>query len=135
MKEILKTIIVIMGVCNLTACSSLASKTQNISVKTNVPDALILVNNEEAGFGTVEKTVNRNKFVDIAIYKEGYMPVHKTVGKHNSAQGVVDTVVCGLGLIILTFPWCISSFAAPGAWSLDETDINLVLRPEKRSLQ
>lgn len=119
----------------MTGCAAITPSHQNVTITTNIPDSVIMVNNERVGTGAVQTSVKRNKQLDITAYKKGYIPAHKTVGKHNNVQGCLDAAVCGLGLIIFALPWCISAFATPGAWSLDETNIGLFLQPSGEKLE
>ena len=122
-------IITLLGL-QLIACAAATPTTQQISITTNVPDSIIMIDNETIGQGNAQAVVKRNKQIDITAYKKGYIPAHKTIGKHNNVQAILDAAVCGMGLIVFAFPWCISAFATPGAWSLDETNVGLVLQPE-----
>lgn len=128
-KNICKKIACIISSFSIIGCSALTPAHQTISVTTNVPDAQIFVNSNQVGYGNISTSVKRNKHVDIMAYKEGYTPAHKSIGKHNNVQGCLDAVVCGLGLVIFALPWCISAFATPGAWSLDEKNVALILLP------
>ena len=128
-KNQITKLIVCTIVFSLTGCAMFTPSRQRISVSTNMPGAEIIVNGENLGkVGTVQTKVKRNKQVDIVAYKKGYLPAHKTIGKHQNIQAIADAAVCGLGLIIWAIPWCISAFAMPGAWSLDETDVTLYLQ-------
>ena len=119
----------------MTGCAALTPSHQNISITTNVPDAIIMVNNENVGLGSAQASVKRNKQLNITAYKQGYIPAHKSIGKHNNVQGLLDAATCGLGMIIFALPWCISAFAAPGAWSLDEKNVGLFLQPSGQNSQ
>lgn len=138
MKENLKTKILnsirIIGILalavNFSACAALTSSRQNISITTNVADASITVNGENKGVGSTSYSVKRNQNLSIMAVKEGYKPAFKTVNKRYNAGGILDLVLCVGGGIILTFPWCISGIAAPGAWSLYETNILLEMTPD-----
>lgn len=115
----------------LCACAAVTPRQQTITVVANHPDAVITVNGEVAGIGNVQKSVKRNKQVDIVAYKDGYISAHKSIGKHNNVQAILDAATCGFGMIIFALPWCISAFASPGAWSLDETHVSLFLQQVK----
>lgn len=117
----------------LMGCAALTPSRQMLSVTSNVPDAAILVNGENIGFGSGKTEVKRNSIVNIMAIKNGYHPAIRTIGKHNNIGAILDAAVCGFGLIIFAIPWCVSAFAAPGAWSLDDTDVSVFMIPNTQT--
>jgi hypothetical protein len=69
-------------------------------------------------------TVKRNREVSIDCYKDGFVPYQRTIGYHFNSTGALDAVGTALFLVP-----CIGLFT-PGAWSLDETDVNISLVPK-----
>ncbi len=124
------TCLLICCLTTVSGCAALTPAQSTISVTTNIPDAAIMINGENVGAGSISTSVHRNKNVSIVAIKDGYHAAYRTIGKHNNLGGILDAAVCGFGLIIFALPWCISAFAAPGAWSLDETDISLYMIPD-----
>ncbi len=125
-----RIILIVAISINLSACSVLTPSKQKITITSNVPDANITVNGENMGVGNLSYSVPRNQNVSIMAVKEGYQPSFKTVSRRYNVGGILDLVVCWAGLIILTFPWCVSGIAAPGAWDLDETNILIHMVPD-----
>ena len=104
----------------LIGCSAFQSRTQMIQVNCDVPDATILVN------GTMYRSpaqieVNRNNDISITAQKEGYQTYQKTIGNHFNTIGTLDA----LGTFFFLVP-AIGLFT-PGAWSINETDVNIQL--------
>lgn len=131
--KLAKMFLVMMMAFLLSACAALTPSKQMISVTSNIPDASILINGENVGMGAVKTHVKRDKTVNIMALKDGYHPAYRTIDKHNNIGAILDAAVCGFGLIVFAIPWCISAFAAPGAWSLDETNISVFLIPNSQS--
>ena len=120
----MKKILVFLLTSVLMGCAALTPSRQMLSVTSNVPDAVILVNGENIGFGSGKTEVKRNSTVNIMAIKDGY---HPAIG------AILDAAVCGFGLIIFAIPWCVSAFAAPGAWSLDDTDVSVFMIPNTQT--
>lgn len=75
-------------------CAALTPSRQMLSVTSNVPDAVILVNGENIGFGSGKTEVKRNSTVNIMAIKDGYYPAIRTIGKHNNIGAIFRC--CGL---------------------------------------
>jgi len=69
--------------------------------------------------------VKRNRQVSIAADKDGYFPYEQSVGYHFNTTGALDAVGTALFLIP-----AIGLFT-PGAWSLDETNVAIVMVPKQ----
>jgi len=102
----------------LSGCSAFAPKTQTVSATCSEPDAALQVNGQMYK-GSAQTDVARNKTVSIMCTKPGYFPAQKTIDHSLSGTGVADVIgtalflVPGIGLL------------TPGAWSLDETAVNI----------
>ena len=93
------------------------------SVKINVvPDGATLKVGNSQYTPPAEIRAPRNQKLRIEAAKGGYETVYKTVGYHWNKYGVMDMIG-----IIFIYP-AIGVFF-PGARSLDETDINITLKP------
>jgi len=102
-------------------CSAFAPKTQSFSVSTDQSDAKIFINGNLAGQGTANMLVKRNQNVAVMAQKDGFITAQRNIGKHLNTTGILD-IVGGLIFLIPLF-----GLLAPGAYSLDETNVNLVL--------
>ena len=105
----------------LPGCSAFRSSTQEITVRTEPPDALVNVNgNIVASPATL--VVPRNETMFIKISREGYFPYVTTVGHSLNVTGYLD--IAG-SIFILP----IIGLFTPGKRSLDSTDFSITLIP------
>ncbi len=105
----------------LTSCSAFRSSTQTITVTTDQPDTEIYVNGNMAGHGTAQVPVKRNQNVQILAKKDGYIAINRSIGKSLNTTGVLDII----GGILILVP--IFGLLAPGAYSLDEENISIMM--------
>ncbi len=106
---------------NLTGCSAFRSSTQTMTVTTDQPDTQIYINGNMAGSGTATAAVKRNENVQIMAKKAGYITAQKTVGKGLNTTGILD-IIGGVLILIPLF-----GLLAPGAYSLDETNVSVMM--------
>ena len=119
-----KLVCVLLSLClaiPMPACSAFRSSTQILSVTTDQPDTEIYINGTLAGKGTASLSVKRDQNVSIMAKKDGYIPVQRTIGKSLNNTGVLD-IVGGILILIPLF-----GLLAPGAYSLDETNVSIVM--------
>lgn len=103
-----------------TGCSAFVSSVQTMNIKCNPADSILMVNGERYT-PPAQIVVKRNREVSIQCYKDGFFPYQRTIGYHFNTTGALDAV----GTALFIFP-CIGLFA-PGAWSLDETNVTVSL--------
>lgn len=109
----------------LTGCSAFVSKTQTVSVACSEPDATLQVNGQHFK-GTAQTDVPRNKNVAIMCTKPGYFPAQKSIDYSLSGTGMADLV----GVFIFLLPGL--GLFSDGAWSLDETNVNVSMVPSEK---
>ena len=107
------------------ACSAFNPSTQIISVNCNQPDTKLTINGERLDC-PAKIYVRRDKKLLVEAYKEGYQPYTETIDYHLNKWGEYDI---GGGVLIL-----IPAFGLlfPGAWDLDQTEIEIQLEPVKQ---
>lgn len=71
-------------------------------------------------------TVPRNRNVTVECRKTGYQNIPRVIGYHFNETGVLDV----LGTILFLVPAI--GLATPGAWSLDETTIDIEMLPVEK---
>ncbi len=103
-----------------TGCSMAQPTNQTLQINCNVPDTVLRVNGDQYACPSVV-SVRRDKEIPIEAYKDGYDRYSKLVKCHLSPSAKMDIV----GTCLWFFP--IIGLAYPGAWDLDETEINVVL--------
>ncbi len=108
----------------LSGCSAFRDSTQNISVSSDQSDAQIFINGQLAGTGTASMAVKRNENVQIMTKKDGYVTSQKTIGKSLNTTGVLD-IIGGVLFLIPLF-----GLLSPGAYSLDQTNVSIMLVQE-----
>lgn len=74
-----------------------------------------------AGVGTAQIPVKRNQNVSIMAKKDGYIPIQRSIGKSINTTGMLD-VIGGLIFLLPLF-----GLLAPGAYSLDETNLSITM--------
>ena len=123
MKKILNRILsAVTGAMLLmvTGCSAFRPSTQTVNISCAPGDAVLMVNGQRHT-PPVQVNVPRNRDLSLQAYKEGYMQYQRTIGHHLNTTGALDAV----GTFLLLVPGIGLFF--PGAWSLDETDVNITL--------
>lgn len=108
----------------LSGCSAFRSSTEVLTVTTDQPDTQIFINGTMAGQGTAQMPVKRNQTVSVMAKKDGYITVQRSIGKSLNTTGVLDIV----GGVLILLP--LFGLLAPGAYSLDETNINIMMIKE-----
>ena len=116
MKKIFLSVLVIA----LTACSAFKPTFQEVRVTCNVPETILKINGDTLPCPTVAK-LRRDSKVSIEAYKDGYDRYSKQIDYHLSTAAKWDIV----GTCLVFYP--IIGLAFPGAWDLDQTDINVML--------
>ena len=123
----------IQSVICVALCVSILAATSGCSVFRDSHETLNITCHPEGSKVTVNGTryntpaqasVKRNESVSIQCYKKGYVPYNRVIDTHLSNTGILDIV----GTCIFIIP-CIGLFT-PGAYSLDETNINATLYKE-----
>lgn len=121
-KTVLTGCAIICILCS--GCGVFAPHTQNVTITTEPEGARVTVNGNSY-MSPVQTDVCRDLGVSILVRKEGYYAETAHCGTHLSTYGVLDI----LGGCIVLFP-AVGLFA-PGAYSLDQTNFNIVLTPKK----
>jgi hypothetical protein len=104
-------------------CSVFRSGTQTVNVTCSEPDAKLYLNGQD-NKTPFQGEMPRNKPIIIECQKEGYQYASRFVNYKLNTTGVLDTI--GGYLIFLPY---IGVFTA-GAYSLDETNIDVSMFPE-----
>jgi hypothetical protein len=112
----------------VTGCSAFMPKSQTVSVACSEPDAVLQVNGQHFN-GTAQTDVPRNKNVSIMCTKPGYFPAQKTIDYSLSGTGVADIV----GTVLFILPGI--GLFTDGAWSLDETNVNVSMVPNEKQAE
>ena len=104
-------------------CSAFRPSTQRVTVTCTPPDAVLMINGRTCSSPAVAD-LKRNRYFAILCYKDGYAPYERTIKNHFNETGVLDAA----GTCFFLLPGVGLFF--PGAWSLDETAITVVLFPK-----
>ena len=131
MKKFAIALIVLFFIVLLTAmigCSAFRTSTQTLSIRCSEPDAYVSVNGDKI-IPPAKVDVRRNSKVMIEAKKSGFIPYSKQISYHINETGILDAVG-----IAFTF-FSVFGLLTPGAWSLNETDINIELSPEEREVK
>lgn len=104
------------------SCSVFRSSTQQLNITAYPPEAKVMVNGLPVQPPAVVN-VKRDRNVMIQCNQKGYYPWSYTVGYHLNTTGVLDII----GLVLILVPGI--GLLAPGAWSLDQDNINIVMNP------
>lgn len=107
----------------ISGCSTFMPSTQTISVACSESQATLQVNGEHYK-GNAQMKVSRNANVSIMCTKPGYLTAQKSINKKLSGTGIADIV----GTFFFLFPGI--GLFTPGAWTLEETNVNLSMMPE-----
>jgi hypothetical protein len=103
----------------LSACSAALPSKQTLSINCT-PGVILKVNGDKYDC-PAKVDVRRNKTTIVEATAPGYDNFRKEIGYHLSPAAAADAV----GTAFLFFP--VFGLLAPGAWDLDETEINVVL--------
>ena len=126
MKTLLQTLVVVAFGVSQTACSILASRTEQLSVASDPAGARVTMNGMYIGVTPLVYNVRRNDPVSVLVSKDGYEGVTRYVDTGLSGVGIVDTI----GGVVFLLPFF--GLMAPGAWNLDTPHISVTLPPAKR---
>jgi len=113
-----------LGLClifitGITACSSLRTEHQTVSVSGIPKGATLWVNGNHCD-PPYQVEVMRNKDVTIKVFKEGYSPYNETIEREFNMTGMLDAV----GTVLFVFP--VVGLYSPGAFTLEKTEVALV---------
>ena len=108
----------------LTGCSAFVPNTQTVSASCSEQDAILQVNGQQY-IGSAQAEVRRNKNVAIMCTKPGYFPAQRSIEKSISGTGIADIV----GTFVFLFPGI--GLFTPGAYNLDETNVQIPMIPNK----
>lgn len=125
MKSSLSMSLIVSIVFLQSGCSMVVPGKQRFNVVCSEPDAKIYVNGEFVGTGNVQTRVPRNNSVSVMVKKDGYYPATRDIGTEMSMTGILDIV----GGCIFLLPFI--GLAFPGARSLDQNSVSLVMDKEK----
>lgn len=103
-----------------TGCSAFRPMHQTVNIVVFPEDATLMVNGKKYQ-PPAQISVMRDQQVAIQCFKEGYAPYNHTISTHLNGSAALDIV----GTIFFIFP--IIGLIAPGAHSLDQTDVNITL--------
>lgn len=118
MKRVAKVLVALIVVTSLLGCSLFRSSTQKINVRCSEQNAKLFINgNQEQNPATTD--VKRNRDYSVQCHKDGYQVASKVVGHHMNETGILDII----GGVLILFPAL--GLLSAGAWSLDETDVNV----------
>ena len=118
----MRKLIIAVSALALTGCSAFPSAMQSVKLTCAQPGTIVMVNGVRKDCpSTVD--LPRNRDFTVEAHKAGLSPMSRTISYHFGPLGkwdVVGTAVWGIPVIGLLFP---------GAWDLDQTDINVDLFP------
>ncbi len=121
----MKKIFILMLSLSLCAgCSAFRPTKESISVMASQPDAVIYINGQPVGQGSVTARVKRNKNVQIVASKPGYYPGTYNIDSNLNTTGVLDII----GTFFFLVP--VVGVFFPGAKSLDENNVFVNLIPQ-----
>lgn len=104
----------------ISGCSTFQPDKQTLKINCTPPDVILKVDGDKYNC-PCEVSVRRDKKIQVEAYKDGYDKYSKLIDYHLSSSAKWDA----LGTVCWFFP--VFGFLSPGAWDLDETEINVVL--------
>lgn len=113
-------IILVMLLVILSGCSLFRADKQAINIHCN-QDGVTLKVDGDTKVCPISVEVRRDKKIFVEAYKNGHDKYSKTIDYHLSTSGKWDVG----GTFLFFFP--VFGLVSPGAWDLDETEINVVL--------
>lgn len=116
----IKIVLMVLAICIFSGCSMFQPEKQALKISCNIPDTILKVDGDQHNC-PAEVSVRRDKKIQIEAYKTGYDKYSKLIDYHLSSSAKWDAV----GTVVWFFP--VFGFLSPGAWDLDETEINVVL--------
>lgn len=108
------------------ACSAFKPSTQIFSVTCNPDDTKVIVNGTRFDC-PAKMPVRRDKKLVVEAYRDGYEPYKETIDYHLNKTGEYD--IAGTMFIIVP----IFGLLFPGAWDLDQTEMDIQLTPVGQS--
>ena len=111
---------VILSSFLLSGCSTFRSSTQELTIKCNPDNAILLINGEKH-FGSTVIHMPRDIPISIKCYKDGYHPFSHRINTHWNGTAIFD-FIGGLA-------WGVPAFGliSSGAYSLDQTELSIEL--------
>lgn len=111
--------------CYMAGCSLFGPTKQSIDVRSNPPEAQVLVNGKPMGITPLRFDVDRRDDMLLEIQKSGYHREYRKSSSNLSGLGLLD-VVSG-------FFWLIPfvGLTSSAAWQHDPADFEITLLPEK----
>ncbi len=111
--------------CYMAGCSLFGPTKQSIGVRSNPPEAQVLVNGKPMGITPLRFDVDRGDNILLEIQKSGYHMEYRKSSSNLSGLGLLD-VVSG-------FFWLIPfvGLTSSAAWQHDPADFEITLLPEK----
>ena len=107
----------------ITGCSVFRPWKQEININ-SVPDNISVTVNGTNHKTPVQMEVRRDHNLTIQAYKKEYVPYQRVIRSQLNTTGVLDVI----GALLIAVPG--AGLLAPGAYSLNETDINIYLHKE-----
>jgi hypothetical protein len=95
-----------------------------INIKCVPERDVILTINGKISNCPIAMEVERDKDLLVQAHKDGFKPYERTIKHQLSATGKLDT----LGFILILVPGL--GLLTPGAWDLEELDINIIMTPK-----
>ena len=122
--KILRMGLSIIFLSQIIACSALQPFTQPVNFTCEPKEGVSLVINGKKYNCPATVEVDRNQFLSVEGYKDGYLPYQRTISYHHNATFWLDLI----GTCICLIP--VIGLMTPGSYDLDETDV-LVTLPAK----
>ena len=123
MKKVISKMIILVSLILMIGCSTFQPHNQIITVSCVPNNATIIVNSQQYGSNS-QVIVKRDENVVIQAYKDGYISYQHIVGYHFSGTGFLDAI----GAFWFLIP--VIGLLTPGAWTLDATNVEIVLSEE-----
>lgn len=110
--------------CYMAGCSLFGPTKQSIGVRTNPPEAQVLVNGKPMGITPLLFDVDRKDDILLEVQKPGYYPESRKSSSNLSGLGLLD-VVSG-------FFWLVPfvGLTSSGAWEHVPADYEITMLPE-----
>ncbi len=105
----------------VSGCSILGGIRTDLTVTASERDAQIFINGSYQGNGTIQTTVPRDENTSILVQKDGFYSAQRNIPTKLSKLGILDAI----GGCVFLLPWI--GLAFPGAWTLDETNVVILL--------
>lgn len=119
-----KLLLTVVLALSVLGCSLFRSPTQTINIKCSPNGDAVLTVNGKTSKCPATMDVERDKDLLVQAHKDGFKPYERTIKRQLSDTGKLDT----FGFVLLLVPGI--GLLSPGAWDLEELDINIVLTPK-----